>query len=425
MTLKLITPFHSSDFVPAIRYLFEWHYKFLDIADSRSALVHQHVTAMIALLSHKVFCFDRNLCTEIMVLCFRKWLTIASSWLHSQESVELGFSQNILLTVIVEFCTDHKVLYQALKDLWHGLVTSAGFNEKIIKSLPVNSAAVKILSDRSKILPQLRNFGAVAFDRDNKVNLIIPQNSSVILVNSIIQLFIKHDQAMLQQIIPAPFHEVLAQFTTQSQFVAIMKRNWFCRHDLDLVFTIIQSGICKDIALVVKATGLFVSCLHTRSQIVHLLQDIFFNPSMYPVKLDYSDGEILLWKDVYMQYYLMRQSTLETPDESLLPVKWPYEILNIFYEQHVESKDKKKISFNIEKDTEDRLIKVSMGLTTLLEANGVFLVSATDRLLHLMTAFLSPECRFLEPTVKDCLNERALFLKQAIASGGLLQFKTG
>lgn len=419
--------YHDSynDFIPAIRYLFEWHYKFLDIIESRSAVVHQHVTAMMALLSHPLFCYDRNMCTEIMVLCFRKWLTICTTWLNASntDSVDLGFSQNVLLSVLFEFCMDNKYLYQGVKDLTTKLITSSGFQDKLLPSLSTNTSVVKITTERSQILPQLPNFGAVAFDRGNKVSLIIPQSSPVLVVNAVLRLLTKLDKELLKQLKSDPFKDVLVHFTTHPQFVTIMKRNWFCRHDLEFVFSIIQSGICKDIALVLKVTGLFVSCLKIRSQIEHLLQDIFFNPSMYANKLDYADGEIYMWKDVYMQYYLMRQSTVEEPEESLLPVNWPYAILDIFYEQHVESKDKKKISFNIEKETEDRLIRVSMGMTTLLEANGVFLVPPTDRLIHLMMAYLSPECRFLEPTVKECLMQRAAFMK---ARGkGVFQFKSG
>lgn len=418
-------PFTFSDFVPAIRYLFEWHYKFLDITDNRSALVQQHVSAMVALLSHKVFCFDRNMCTEIMVLCFRKWLTIFKSSVDSGQVLEMGFSQNLLFCIIMEFCGDHKVLYQSVQDLCTKLVTCPAFQQNILRPLSTNSSILKISSDRSEVLPQLPNFGAVAFDANNKVSLIIPQSSSVIMVNSMLQLFIKHERSVLNQLQAEPFNEVLINFTTHPKLVGIMKRNWFCRHDLDFIFTIIQSGICKDIALVLKVTGIFVSCLRVRSHIEHLLQDIFFNPAMYKNKLNYHDGELMMWKDVYMQYYLMRQSTAETAEDSLLPAKWPYEILNIFYEQHVESKDKKKISFNIEKETEDRLIRVSMGMTTLLEANGVFLVSPTDRLIHLMMAFLSPECRFVDASVKECLMERALFMKQNISLDSPFQFKNG
>lgn len=318
---------------------------------------------------------------------------------------------------------DNKYLYQGVKDLTTKLITSPGFQDKLLPSLSTNTSVVKITTERSQILPQLPNFGAVAFDRGNKVSLIIPQSSPVLVVNAVIRLLTKLDRELLKQLKSDPFKDVLVHFTTHPQFVAIMKRNWFCRHDLEFVFSIIQSGICKEIALVLKVTGLFVSCLKIRSQIEHLLQDIFFNPSMYANKLDYAEGEIYMWKDVYMQYYLMRQSTVEEPEESLLPVNWPYAILDIFYEQHVESKDKKKISFNIEKETEDRLIRVSMGMTTLLEANGVFLVPPTDRLIHLMMAYLSPECRFLEPTVKECLLQRAEFMKGK--GRGVFQFKSG
>lgn len=414
-----------NDFGPAIRYLFEWHYKFLDINDPRSAVVHQHVTSMIALLCHPLFCYDRHICTDIMVLCFRKWLTICATWLQSSESVELGFSQNVLLSVIFEFCTENKLLYQAVKDVLLKLISSNGFQTKILPLLSTNTSVQKITTERSEILSQLPNFGSVAFDRHNKVSLIIPQNSPVLVVNAIIRLLTRHDKEVLRHLKSEPFKDVLMHFTTHHQFVAIMKRNWFCRHDLEFVFSIIQAGICQDIALVIKVTGLFVSCLKVRSQIEHLLQDIFFNPGMYANKLDFSEGEILMWKDVYMQYYLMRQSTVEVPEDSLLPVNWPYAILDIFYEQHVESKDKKKILFHIEKETEDRLIRVSMGMTMLLEANGVHLVPPTDRLIHLMMAFLSPECRFLEPSVKECLQQRALFMKEILKGTGLFEFKSG
>lgn len=413
-----------TDFGPAIRYLFEWHYKFLDISDTRSAVVHQHVTSMIAHLCHPLFCYDRHLCTDIMVLCMRKWLTICATWLQSSESVEFGFSQNVLLTVIFEFCLENKLLYQAVKDLLSKLITSPGFQTKILPLLTTDTSMRKVVTERSQILTQLPNFGAVAVDQHNKVSLIIPQNSPVFVVNAILRLLTKHDRDLLQLLRPEPFKDVLVQFTNHPQFVAIMKRNWFCRHDLEFVFSIIQAGICKDIALVLKVTGLFVSCLKVRSQIEHLLQDIFFNPAMYQNSLNYSEGEILLWKDVYMQYYLMRQALQETPEDSLLPANWPYAILDIFYEQHVESKNKKKITFNIEKETEDRLIRVSMGMTTLLEANGVYLAQPTERLIHLMMAFLSPECRFLEGSVKECLLERALFMRENLRAAEPFQFKT-
>lgn len=414
-----------NDFVPAVRYLFEWHYQFLDIRDSRSAVVHQHMTAMITMLCHPLYCYDRNICSEVMVLCFRKWLTIFTSWLESAQSVDFGFSQNVLLSVIIEFCTENKWLYQAVKDLIRKLITSAGFQDKILVLLCTDTSIRKIAADRREILKQLPNFGSVSFDRHQKVSLILPQSSPVIIANATLRLLTKCDRELLKQLKSEPFTDFLVQFTTYPKNVAIMKQNWFCRHDLELIFSIVQAGICKDIALVLKVTGQFVSCLKARSQIEHLLQDIFFNPAMYVSKLGYSEGEILLWKDVYMQYYLMRQSTMETPEDSLLPVNWPYAILDIFYEQHMESKDKRRISFNIEKETEDRLIRVSMGMTTLLEANGVFLVSPTEQFFHLMMAFLSPECRFLDATVKECLLQRALFLKESIYTNGPLQLKSG
>ena len=414
-----------NDFIPAIRYLFEWHYKFLEITNTRSAVIHQHVTTMIALLNHPSFCYDLNMCTDIMVLCFRKWLTQCASSLETSTNVDFGFSQNVLLSVIMEFCTENKLLYQSVKDLLSKLINTRGFQEKILPLLTTSTSIQKITTERSQILPQLPNFGSVAFDMQNRVSLIIPQSSPVILMNSIIRLLIKYDPEVLNQLNSAVFKEVLQDFTTHSKFVKIMKKNIFCRHDLEFVFNIIQSGIVREIALVLKVTGLFVSCLRTRGQIEHLLQDIFFNPAMYEHRLGFSDGEIFMWKDVYMQYYLMRQQTVEVPEESLLPTNWPYAILDIFYEQHVESKDKKKISFNIEKETEDRLIRVSMGMTTLLEANGVFLVPPTDRLIHFMMAFLSPECRFLDGAVKECLIQRSLFLKDSFKGSGAFQFKSG
>lgn len=409
------------DLVPAIRYLFEWQYKFLEVSDSRSAVVHQHVTSMIALLSHPLFCFDRNMCTEIMVLCFRKWLVTSASTVAQS----LSFSGNVLLSVLFEFCAENKLLYQSIKGEIQKLITSPWLNEKILPLLHTESSVRNITTDRSRILPQLPNFGAVAFDRDNKVSLVVPQSSPVLMANALLKLLTKRDKELLHHLNSTPFKEFLVLFTAHPDFVALMKKNWFCRHDLDLVFSIIQAGVCKDIALVLKVTGLFVACLKTRGQIEHLLQDVFFNPTMYANKLDYAEGELYLWRDVYMQYYLMRQSTSEEPEEFLLPVNWPYALLNIFYEQHVESKDKKTVSFNIEKETEDRLIRVSMGMTTLLEANGVHLVSPTDRIIHLMMAHLSPECRFLEPSVKPCLIERAAFLAKELDRETVFQFKSG
>lgn len=418
----------SSDFIPAIRYLFEWHYQFLDITDSRSAFIHQHASSMIALLSHPLFCFDRNMCTEIMVLCFRKWLTITTSYLQSNNSTELDFSQNVLLAVIVEFCTDHKLVYQAIKDLYVAFVSSSGFKSKIMNRISSENSLINIASDRSEILPQLPNFGSVAFNQGNKVSLIVPQTSPVILINASIRLLLKHDRDILGTIQAEQFHKVLVNFSSFPKYLEILKRNWFCRHDLELIFSILQSNICRDIALVLKVTGLSLSCLNMRVQIEHLLREIFFNPLMYENKLGYSDPQIRKWKDVYMQYYLMRQSTASNEageEESLFPVKWPYEILNIFYEQHVESKDKKGIWFNIEKETEDRLIKVSLGMTTLLEANGVFMASPTERLIHLMMAFLSPECRFLDSSIKEDLLNRAVALKNSLGPSDLFQFKSG
>lgn len=412
------------EILPAIRYLLDWHFNFLDITDS-NAVLHQHASSMIALLCHQLYCYDRNPCTEILVLSARKWVTICGSWIESSDSAKMGFSQNLLLCVVFEFCVENTLLYHAVKPCLSKWIHSNAFTAKMLGPLSSNSSMKKIISDRRDVISQLPNFGSVAFDRQSKVSLVIAQDSTVLIMNAMLRLLTKYDPELLKEMDGNSFREILSQFTTHNVFVGIMKKNWFCRHDLELVFSIIQSGICKDIGLVLKVTGLFVTCVTMRAQIEHLLQDIFFNPEMYKNKLSYSDGEFLMWKDVYMQYYVMRQQTLITPEDSMLPVNWPYAILDIFYEQHVESKDNKKISFNIEKETEDRLIRVSMGMTTLLEANGVHLVTPTERLIHLMMAFLSPECRFLEAQVKECLLHRALFLKNDLHGNLSFEFKTG
>lgn len=64
---------------------------------------------------------------------------------------------------------------------------------------------------------------------------------------------------------------------------------------------------------------------------------------------------------------------------------------------------------------EKQIIETVMAFTGHLERCSVTLVSPTEMLMYLMTAYLGPDSKFLEPDIKELLKEKATFLKSTEA----------
>lgn len=403
--------------MPTLRYYLEWHYQYLDMRGDGQAAIRQHAAAIIVLLlSCRQFCFDYNMCSQALALCCRKWIAVFGQMISTESVFEMEFSRTLLLTAIAEVCTDNSFLYQAIKKDLLNLIAQERFPQRMLHSLTIDSGLLTFDRDRQHVLPSLRNLGAITFDSKQKVNLIIPQQSGTMLINALIKLFVKDTQFTWSENVKTSLRAHLEVFAERKELIPKMNSNWFLRHNLDLIYNLVQLDMGAPSEAILGVSGSLLTCFYVETDKMELLLDkVLFNPNVYSNKASYSDEDILAWRNVFLHYYRMRKNETET-DDKLFPLKWPYEMLNIFYDQHVETTN----HIQIESATEDRLIRVSMGMTTLLEKNGVHLVSNAEKVVHLMMPHLSNEISFMDPPIKQILVDRAAHL-DAIVHG--LDFK--
>lgn len=180
--------------------------------------------------------------------------------------------------------------------------------------------------------------------------------------------------------------------------------NWFAR--LELKFLIIflkryENFTTQTNDFILKLAFKLINTLPGRyvNEIKFILGNFIFSDRFFETH----EIEIL---NLFKNDYLILLNNSDKLDETGLPSYWPYLPLFVIYcaSQNPEINLTNQIS-------EDRLIKMTLQYTLLIESKISSLLQPTDRLIYSMLPFFSTEGRFLDADIKELLQTMMIKLR--------------
>lgn len=228
--------------------------------------------------------------------------------------------------------------------------------------------------------------------------LILKQNYPFILLSTLIEIYPLSIQSQSNVIIDF--------FTTfcDSIINESLKMNWFAR--LELKFLIIflkryENFTAQTNDFILKLSFKLINTLPGRylNEIRFVLENFIFSPRFF----ESHEIEIL---NLFKNDYLTLLKNTDKLDERGLPSYWPYLPLFVIYRasQNPDIKLTDQLS-------EERLIKMTLQYTSLIESKISSLLKPTDRLIYTMLPFFSAEGKFLDADIKELLQGMVMKLR--------------
>ncbi|XP_063709382.1 RNA polymerase II-associated protein 1 [Culicoides brevitarsis] len=395
-----------TDILPAIRYMLEWHYQHLIFEENGPFIIRQHATAALNLL----LCGDVTHCYPLFVDIFELSLC---KWFNAASRTGLNeFSQKLLLATCLDVCGElmrrEPRPFMTFVDNYFRLFLESEAYTKLTEELRDKAALLQNHRDRSNILPSLPNLGSIVVRSRNSVpSLIFSKNYPTFLLHSILNFQrklsgVSDTSAKQQQLLSLIFNEQIKSFIgkfLQMRAPTTHSLNWFVKIEILLVSGVVSAARANanliSAKIVLRMTLQLLTCLSQEMamSILELMDDVVFCPEYYENKVDLCGKSLTVfeWKT------------------RILISSWPYHLLSIFLNV-LEAGPKAE---NLNKALpEKEIIETVMNFTSTLERSDILLVNHTEMLMYLMTAYLGPDSKFLEPEIKTLLIEKSEYLKK-------------
>ncbi|XP_055640241.1 RNA polymerase II-associated protein 1 [Toxorhynchites rutilus septentrionalis] len=434
---------------------------------------YEHLEAsaeVAASASPNVTVFTPQNCDRLFA-CFCKWFNAAAKYGVNE------FSQKLLLSACLGVAAIMRPVamsyYLNFVDSYLvAFLRSAKFNE-LTRQLCNSPLFKPMIEDRSGKIDSLPNLGSILVDEQHTgaPTLIFVKSYPIFLLHAILDFALMHanlNPRPLELLIGNTFHfnylTKLADTVTVQQcensesIIAPAKSmNWFLKAEVhyivDLLTVLVgrqrsHTDVCEDrnadgefvehdsigkrcidvhllLAVAFKATQYLSEELYPA--LVKLFDDVFFVREFYAEQIEtVTAEEMQRWK---FNYKVKLKSLVKNEENSnschnsftvlawrtpLLETSWPYSLLYLLLGGIEQG------SARLEYFSEEQIIKTSLSFAELVEANAICLVTRTQKLMYLMTAFLGPGSMFLEPSISTLITRRIDELKNEMTQCGAM-----
>uniref|UniRef100_A0A1B0CE78 Putative rna polymerase ii-associated protein 1 n=1 Tax=Lutzomyia longipalpis TaxID=7200 RepID=A0A1B0CE78_LUTLO len=387
-------------------YRLEWHYNAMPFANG-SLQLRQHAAVLISVLNHTSFDWRNSICSQTLQLCFGKWTTLYS------QGKNHDFSHNVLITCCFELISrqPQHLVGEFVNKYFQNFLESEKFSS-LWDDLITTSPLIHSRKDRRKVFEALPNLGSVAVgDNPGEPQLKLPYNYPGSALLSAVEIAAASVKAYGFTLNFRREVERYLKAFVEARVEASC--DWFWQHEINLILVLLQMDLCEKNLILrsgMKVVGLLRGC-ENMGCVRKLLDSVIFSEKFYGNSSRNQCEDFSSWRSIYWKFYSMNLEETSTAlvslscsdwDKELLPQDWPLALLTIFLQQHTSD----QMQLHILPQVEDEIITASMGLLGILEENSLIPVSPSEEFMYLMMPFLSTECRFMEPTVKDILRRR-------------------
>uniref|UniRef100_A0A336LQ73 CSON010710 protein n=1 Tax=Culicoides sonorensis TaxID=179676 RepID=A0A336LQ73_CULSO len=413
--------------------MLEWHYQNLVFEENGPFIVKQHASAVLNLL----LCGEISCCypifVDILEISLCKWFNSAA-----RNGLQ-EFSQKLLLSTCLNVCGEFMGRepgpFLTFIDNYLRLFLESNTFKMLTEELSLRSSLLTSQKDRSNIYSPLPNLGAIIVrNKQNAPTLIFSKNFPSFLIHSLVTFchklsFVSDTNARQQQINSLLFNNDIKTFVNNviQHLNHKIHTNWFIKTEIMLLLSIINSAkLNRNLIDTRHILGLSLQLLTCLSQemtisLISLLDDVVFNIDYYDCVTKLVTKEQLKeWRSIYVDSIISSLKPSKLSGKSLtvfewktaiLVKSWPYHLLAIFLNMlEASPNDQDKLRKVI---PEKQIIHTVLPFTDQLEATGMNLVSSTEMLMYLMTAYLGPDSKFLEPDTKQLLKEKADKLRES------------
>lgn len=237
---------HCSELSPALLYMLEWSYQFLQFERSGHLIFRQHAAALITLIS----CMGPSVdpaavqIADKLRLCTSKWLRLATV-----NGIE-EYSQHMLLATCLNACTrmSGDVFHDLYAQYLGGFLRSTHFT-RLCTDLPKQSPLLRRITVRPnphEALPHLHS--VVINEATGSPDYVFGQKYAVHLVTSIITLLTalhagQHRRLFddLREATWTPAMCVYVEQLATRPWNVHTRGNWFVRNELALLTVLLKS----------------------------------------------------------------------------------------------------------------------------------------------------------------------------------------
>lgn len=407
-----------SEITPALRYMLEWCYQFLQFERTNHLLIRQHAAALLTLISSMGAHVDAVQFTDKLQLCCSKWFHQATV----QGADE--FSQHMLLATCVNACTRisgdgfHAFYAQYLG----GFLRSPHYG-RICGDLVQQSPLLRAITRRPnghEALPHLHS--VVVNERTRAPDYVYGQQYAVHLLTSIVNLLAAlhagQHRRLLADLLQALWQPEagLAGYFAQlagRPWNEQMRGNWFVRNELALLAGVLKQPALRESRLS-AATVLQLAYRVTTylsedqvEEVIQLFEAVLFEPGHLNVdRIRFDDRELVpyieLYQTICFAHYEMADDTglmVSNHQQPALPANWPCApMLNMLRDIMQPGSGVQPVEW-----TEADIIRIALQYMDALHAFGVSFMRPTEYLMTLMIAYLGENCSFLRPDMRELM----------------------
>ncbi|XP_055842449.1 RNA polymerase II-associated protein 1 [Episyrphus balteatus] len=406
-------------FLPAFRYMLEWHYHNVVYEGGGPYLIRQHAAALLCAISSGPNGF------EVSSLLGSSLVDCCCNWFHKATKFGIEeFSQSTLLTACLNTVTwftknsDLEKFKEFLGKYLKNFIESEAF-VRFEKSL--NNTSIVLRSqdviDRRDIYPALPNAGAILMQKHGP-QLAIPQTYCIYFLTSLWQLaeqcVKQNDKILVSCLIKVRTIDAVVEFLNNlsNGLNMYLRTNFFAKCELRLIFKLLCFDGFKEFlgkSTILRAVYSYLCSLSAEHipEIERLFEKVIFNREyLSAVKQEILDK----WRNMYLEvvypHYVVVSPTeisLSIPSSAvaILPTDWPYFQLKNILEDYVNNVHQRPAALV----SEGEVVRMTLTFTSILEDESFQITTPTEKLMYLMITFMGPDSQFLEPTIKALLKD--------------------
>ncbi|XP_055910771.1 RNA polymerase II-associated protein 1 [Eupeodes corollae] len=415
-------------FLPAFRYMLEWHYHHVVYERGGPYLIRQHAAALLCAISSGPNGY------EVSSVLGSSLVDCSSNWFHKATKCGVEeFSQSTLLTsclnAVVWFIknNDLEKFKEFLGKYLKNFLESEAFVQ-FEKSLNITSIVLRSsdVIDRRNVFPALPNAGAILMQKHGP-QLAIPQTYCIYFLTSLWQLVeqsVKYDNKVLVNCLTEVriIDSVVEFIKNISNNISIyLRTNFFAKCELRLIFKLLCFDGFKEFlgkATILRAVYNYLGCLSAEHipEIERLFEKVIFNRE-YISSVD--EKTLDKWRNMYLEvvypHYVVVSPTeisLSIPFSAvpILPTDWPYFQLKAILEDYVQNVHQRPAALV----SEGEVVRMTLTFTSILENESFQITTPTEKLMYLMITFMGPDSQFLEPTIKSLLRDHLMHFFQSL-----------
>ncbi|XP_055540548.1 RNA polymerase II-associated protein 1 [Wyeomyia smithii] len=474
--LRLILKYVRDDelfreILPALFYLLEWHFQHLTMEESGPYIIRQHAAALLALIGYDHLQAAAELtpqnCDRLFA-CFSKWFNAAIK--HGAAE----FSQKLLLAACLETASKVRPLagsyYHNFTDGYlMPFLRSAKFDNLTKELSNTDLSNLDPTTERSERIPPLPNLGGILTSDKTPPTLVLTRCYPVFFLYALLDFLREHaahhDPRPLERFVHSSSH--FRYLSALADTVSVQSHrntndkctttNWFLKTELFYLLELLallaeshQRHCGKPISPSVRSEEdmedtevlcdvgccnpqlqlavAFKVLLHLSEEyyplIIKLFDEIVFSREFYSAG-NVAPEEMQRWKFTYKVKLNSLLTSRVNPIGSgscfnvsgwrkpLLSQTWPYSLLYLLLEKLEQGASQLKFF------SEEQIIQTSLSFSDLVENNLIRLVSATEKLMYLMTAFLGPGSKFLDAQLSSLITLRIDALREEMLRTGM------